>query len=99
MTVQYSQASGRVIIGARDTLKVAADSTLIVLVDRVDSVGGLPTLASLSVPLLPRSTVEDSPVPPDSVQAVLARFIETGKRENNLTRYLNTIPLIREFLR
>jgi hypothetical protein len=91
-------AARHVVINDTDTLKFSPDSTLIVLVDRVDNVGGPPVVTSISVPLVSRILLADDPQPPDSARAIMARIAAGETYETKAVKLLNTYPAANEFI-
>jgi hypothetical protein len=99
--INFDRSAGRVIIDARDTLAARADSTLIIMVDRIDTVGGPPVVTSIHVARVPAITVAPSREIPtrEAYERLIREFMETGVAETNFSRFLATIAVVREFLK
>jgi hypothetical protein len=97
------ERNNHIVIDNRDTLRLFADSTVIIMVNRVDSVGGAPVVTSMNIPRLPAAAVSVSPpavVPSREEYArLMQEFATTGRVDNKFSQFLNTIPAVREFLR
>jgi hypothetical protein len=91
-------ATQRVIINDTDTLLFSPDSTLIVMVDRVDNVGGPPVVTSISVPLVSRFLMTDERPPPDSALAIMAPIAAGETYESKSLKLLKSFPVVNEFL-
>jgi hypothetical protein len=101
-TVDYDRDAQRVVINATDTVRAPLDSTVIVMVDRIDSVGGPPVVSSVLLPRVSPATVRQAPPPQMSratYDSLLRAFVATGRVDNALSRFLATVPVVREFLR
>jgi hypothetical protein len=99
LSIENQRDSGQVILNGIHKLRNHADSTLIVMIDRVDSVGGPPVVTSVMVPLLRRSEIDNQPAPSDSVAVVRERQAQTQLLDTRLTRYLEMSPVVREFIK
>jgi hypothetical protein len=101
--VSYSLIHDRdtrtVIINATDTLRYEAGSTLIVMVDRIDAVGGPHVVTSVSLRSPTRAAVLGAVIPRDSLPAVFADAARRRSVNENVTRYLNTMPAIAGFIK
>jgi hypothetical protein len=85
--------SGRaVLVNGRDTVTLAPDSTLVIMIDRSSSAPRSARVSSFRVSLIPLSELADDPG---------ARGAGSGGAPTRagLDRYLNSIPALREFIR
>ena len=102
-TIYFDGRAQRVVINSRDTVRTSADSTLIVMVDRVDSVGGPPVVTNVKIAKLPSATIYSPPpavIPTREEYArLIQEFMATGRVDNNFSRFLATVPVVREFIR
>jgi hypothetical protein len=87
----------RLLVNNRDTVRFAADSTTIVMIDQTGGSGAPPRVASVISPLIPLSMLyESSPAPADSAQA--RGSVTPARRIGALTTYLESIPIVRAFV-
>ncbi len=96
-SVSVDALGNRAVINETDTVRISGDSTNIIMVDRVDRVGGPPIVTSVAVPFILRNSIE--PMALTSRDQVQAPAAATQGKENSFVTFLNSNPASREFIR
>lgn len=95
LTTRYDRATGEVQVNGMAAGVLGPDSTLIIMVDRVDSIGGPPVVTAIAMPAVSGAHVAPARDRVDPVTGVVTP-VESG---DNVRRFLETIPAAREFIR
>jgi hypothetical protein len=95
LSSRYDGATGEVYVNGTLAGTIRGDSTMIVMVDRVDSIGGPPVISTLQLPPVSGAHVRPARDIVDSVTGTVTG-VPSG---DNVRRFLESIPVTREFIR